>query len=756
MVRYPYAEWPLSIEFSVANAPTADGYQVMLTVPWRAGMQRDFRDLRFRDPATLKKCAYWIESKTDGASAVVWVRIFQYQKRLSLLYGNNAAVSESSGNDVFDLFDDFLGTGIDASKWDTYGPPSVSGGIVTVAAAAASIRSKSTWGVGYACLGAIDLQRTASTGYYPLFGWSPTSNSAGTPLATFQAGYPNANSHTARAYVSGATNTNLGGTYSGTCIWDIARYGSTTARYSVNHGVAATHTTQVPSGALSVVIEKAGNAGVANALGDWVAVRKCAATEPVLTRTSSGLNPWSITVTRRKVFDIGTPPSGPTYSETGEATLLYSGTASSLAAFRQTGAATLRYSGAATARIYVDFMDQRVEALSVRRNISEVLWRAEATINGIAPVSHDVLRQVNIDIPDHTGALQRVFYGVAPNNLITQQPAKNKTKVTCYDYGWHLTQRVVPVTLRSIPAATPPEAAVAALLGGADWEKETGVQPYLMVPATAWGTTVTPRIMVFPRTTTRMAAIQAYCELLDYCFFVLLRTGDDGRTIPSGYFIPEDQIDTVLDLPDPITITNPAPYLDGSPATIDQRGDEKYNRVIVEGMTAAGLALIAVAETADVTAGEEIPLEYPDARTDWDTQEKVDARAAELLEYFQNEGQAYRCTFVKRSDLRLFQKIKFVGWANIPEVWMRIVDIEYRYTPAKVLVVISFSPNLKMSEVRRLLRSMNPTQVGEIENLINNKFASVQGNRMGTVTAISENTATVTLDTGETIEGMIR
>jgi hypothetical protein len=59
----------------------------------------DFSDIRFTASDATTKLAYWIESKTDGSIATVWVKIngnLDSNQTIFLYYGNADAVSESN------------------------------------------------------------------------------------------------------------------------------------------------------------------------------------------------------------------------------------------------------------------------------------------------------------------------------------------------------------------------------------------------------------------------------------------------------------------------------------------------------------------------------------------------------------------------------------------------------------------------------------------------------------------------------------
>ncbi|MEW6217991.1 MAG: DUF2341 domain-containing protein [Thermodesulfobacteriota bacterium] len=101
---------------SVTIANWVASYVMRITVPFQEGMSADFADLRFYDATAQVELPYWIESKTDGVSAEVWIKTGANDATY-LYFGNNRATSSSDGDAVFDFFDDFRGPVIDSSKW---------------------------------------------------------------------------------------------------------------------------------------------------------------------------------------------------------------------------------------------------------------------------------------------------------------------------------------------------------------------------------------------------------------------------------------------------------------------------------------------------------------------------------------------------------------------------------------------------------------------------------------------------------------
>ncbi|MEM2870779.1 MAG: DUF2341 domain-containing protein, partial [Thermoplasmata archaeon] len=105
-----------AIVINNAAVPEAlKAYQVFLKVAYDSDMKPDFSDLRF---IQYKKASnesielpYYIEEKTDGSFAGVWVKVNEIPAASSVVihmyYGNPSAASVSSPAATFDFYDDF-------------------------------------------------------------------------------------------------------------------------------------------------------------------------------------------------------------------------------------------------------------------------------------------------------------------------------------------------------------------------------------------------------------------------------------------------------------------------------------------------------------------------------------------------------------------------------------------------------------------------------------------------------------------------
>ncbi|RLF97134.1 hypothetical protein DRN58_09125, partial [Thermococci archaeon] len=160
------SSWTKRKKITVTNSSgdTLTDYQIKLKVLFDSDMNTDFSDLRFTDTDGKTLLPYWIEEKTDGNSATVWVKIPEIpseEKTIYMYYGNPTATSESNGENVFEFFDDF--NTLDTDKWqidtDSY---SVSNGILRINKGAISLKNALSFNLndGYILEGKIKYHET--------------------------------------------------------------------------------------------------------------------------------------------------------------------------------------------------------------------------------------------------------------------------------------------------------------------------------------------------------------------------------------------------------------------------------------------------------------------------------------------------------------------------------------------------------------------------------------------------------------------
>jgi len=111
-----YSNWTkvMPINLTENNATTLTNYTILLNVTYDSDMQADFDDLRFTESTKTLEIPYWIESKVDGASAIVWVKVptitASTNTTIYMFYGNPNASSSSTIKNAWDYGNEWTST----------------------------------------------------------------------------------------------------------------------------------------------------------------------------------------------------------------------------------------------------------------------------------------------------------------------------------------------------------------------------------------------------------------------------------------------------------------------------------------------------------------------------------------------------------------------------------------------------------------------------------------------------------------------
>ncbi|MEM5810122.1 MAG: DUF2341 domain-containing protein [Candidatus Aenigmatarchaeota archaeon] len=110
------------------NPNTLTDYQVFINLTYDSDMQSDFSDIRFTwynsTSQTETEIPYWIKNKVNSQYADIWVKVkeikaFSYTT-IYVYYKNSTVVSSTSNpHNTFDFYDDFSGTNLNMSKWNS-------------------------------------------------------------------------------------------------------------------------------------------------------------------------------------------------------------------------------------------------------------------------------------------------------------------------------------------------------------------------------------------------------------------------------------------------------------------------------------------------------------------------------------------------------------------------------------------------------------------------------------------------------------
>ena len=380
--------------------------------------------------------------------------------------------------------------------------------------------------------------------------------------------------------------------------------------------------------------------------------------------------------------------------------------------------------------------DSKTENWSVSRSITDALWTLTAQIDKhTTPAFFTKIKAV---AKDHNDTDRTPFVGIFPGSDYTMAPVANKATLTGYDYTWYLTTQYVPAADRTTLIDTDPAETVRTLLGGdANWATVTGVMPFRMIADVNWATI--KKVFEFDEKCTRWQAIQEICEYCNYVF-VVKPYYFVADWYSFAYFIPEADIDnaspTGLDLPAMQTFTKPDAYL-MSGTTVRDNPEKGYNRIKVTGYDEATDTYYYSTdgasntyETAGVTAGTELAIEYFYASKDLDSQAEVTARATALLNYFQASSKVYTSRLKRRLDLELYQKVRFADYDKIDgttcvPVDMRITRISYHHAAVDDYVEIEFAKDQDAQQLKRLTQAVNPDYVRGERDIIEDSLTDV-------------------------------
>jgi len=140
--------WQYRVKIVINNTKNPNSltnYQVLTVINTQdlisqGKMRSDCGDIRFTDENGVTLLPYWIDPSTiNTVNTRIWVKVPYIPgggtKTIYMYYGNPSATSQSNGDNTFILFDDFLGTSLNTTKWSyagSYALFSVSNSVLTM------------------------------------------------------------------------------------------------------------------------------------------------------------------------------------------------------------------------------------------------------------------------------------------------------------------------------------------------------------------------------------------------------------------------------------------------------------------------------------------------------------------------------------------------------------------------------------------------------------------------------------------------
>jgi hypothetical protein len=293
----------------VTNNPGIADYQAKVTIPFETGMSTDVSNIRFFDGGV--SIPYWVESKTDSVSAVVWIPISagsDIQCRWGIA---GETESESNITSVMETGSDFDSTELDTSVWTrphTDGSTTVADGICTITSSAGSwdgIYTVNTYGVDY--VAAYRLKTSAEASYWHA-GWGALISAKTIQGSQWGEGQKYLTKNVASTITSRST------AYTSYTTCEICRNGAVSNIFREDGVVGGTHTTNIFTDTVGLGFFASGQTIEI----DWALIRKYAATEPTLSVGATQINSETEPVTSVHIVSdsIGTASNSITTTET--------------------------------------------------------------------------------------------------------------------------------------------------------------------------------------------------------------------------------------------------------------------------------------------------------------------------------------------------------------------------------------------------------------------------------------------------------
>ena len=299
---YPGWSYRKPITINNSNPTVLTDFQVKLSLNTASlitsgKMLATGNDIRFSD-STCAKLFYYVQDSINNISTNIWVRVNSIpansSKTIYLYYGNPVALSESNPDSTFLLFDDFKGSSLDATKWNSFGnAPVVSVGSITFTTTTAStVRSVKILPKPYIT----EIKVDASSGQWPSMGQLNKYTFAGVGMFQQTGSNTHINSFVASgtSYSSYFSSDIYGGNVG---VWSM--YWLTQNNFTASWlGNTITKTTSqnsdIPTDSLHSTFGLL-NAGTSSMTIDWFRARKYAAITPTYSVLTEALNAYNST-----------------------------------------------------------------------------------------------------------------------------------------------------------------------------------------------------------------------------------------------------------------------------------------------------------------------------------------------------------------------------------------------------------------------------------------------------------------------------
>jgi hypothetical protein len=293
-----------------------------------------------------------------------------------------------------------------------------------------------------------------------------------------------------------------------------------------------------------------------------------------------------------------------------------------------------------------------------------------------------------------------------------------------------------------------PEDWVRAILGGDNWMRTSGIEPYYLEDSSGyWDTEDCPSIpFMFGSLEKKRDGLMRLTKYMDYLWHVKPRSIGTSVYRSSGYWIKQTSIDTRLGLPAAATISSPDDLKD---ITLDQDGECQVDVVRVRAQDIYGNWMEAIRSNSYYDAGEGPYREFTDEPKDICTQADLNAYATDMYDLYSARTCSWSATMLARSDLQLYQLLNISGCNSqgIPNGTYRIIKIAYDHGCARNLTHITFMLSTAFSILKKYGMTYKDS-ISKVEQIAEGLEKKKPQTELATVTATDGWTITYTTEAG--------
>lgn len=338
--------------------------------------------------------------------------------------------------------------------------------------------------------------------------------------------------------------------------------------------------------------------------------------------------------------------------------------------------------------------EYKIEYIEIKRAATDACWSWTMVVDSDYPIPsvYDPLEMIIED----SGSEYCLLIGFATKITFVTQDNRVYNEVSGFSYGWYVQNKPILKADRLLKSTTSgttiiiedPLTYADRLLFASGTNPCGLIKGGMSASTPGWGTSVAYKQFESNYNSTLQGVIDDmgnYAGLLSYDRWK--KVGSVWQ--PAYYLVADADIETKMDLPSPILITNDSDSIRLNrmvrDASIDNDATKRYNRVYVDSVVDGTETVYYAAIPATwntVTQGPERA--YQDCFTLTPTltaaecQTMTTKRAQTLYNLLTSDTQVYDVDFLGRYDIQLFQRIQFSGFPNIPNDMMRIVEITHR------------------------------------------------------------------------------